>query len=176
MMIRIRTMRTLAVGFMLFAVACEHGPGHASGPMSPVDGGIYGLTGTSEGPPPVLINRVTDPADGSTRTDYLIGDRITFVYGSGRALRELTSSEVLARPGFPTESSSGTNEFSGVWSPVGDKAVVRWEIAMPGFPTTFVDTMELVDGQLRGHVPRLVCAQCTPGTRLDLIYVRGAGR
>ena len=163
-------MRCLPIALLVAAIAC----GNDSTDPRPVDGGAYDLTSTSDGPPPVMINRLTDPANGNTRTDSLIADRITFVRGTGQVLRDLTSSQTLGTPGSPAQTFSGTIRNYGDWLQSRDKVVISWHLGYPGMQSTVVDTLRLVHGELHGRIVRQVCADCAPGTPLDLVYVRGA--
>jgi hypothetical protein len=165
-------MRRVAIGLMLFTLGCVHDASHESGPLSPVDGGIYGLVSTSDGGLPVVLDRSVEPTDGSTLTQYLIAERITFVYGSGRVLRDITSSQVSTSPDGPPETHTGTLEQSGIWSQVGDKVIITTAVGFPGSEVLTLDTLSLVNGELHGHMLRPSCAGC--GSTLEVVFVRGA--
>ena len=161
-------VRHLSAGLILLAVAC----GHDGGPV-PIDGGSYVLTSSSEGPPPVVVYRLIDAADGSTRTNYVIADKVTFVRGTGHVVRDITSSQVVETPGSPAQTMSASGQDNGDWSQSGDRVVISWHYWYGGQQSTIVDTLQAVNGQLKGHWLRSQCSGCGSSV-LDVTYVRDA--
>lgn len=163
-------MRRLSICVVLSIIACGH---DGVSPLSRVDGGTFDLTSSSEGPPPVVVNRFTDAANGSVHTDYMISERISFPSGSGRARSDFTSSQVVVTPGMPVQTFTGTGQSNGTWSQDGNKVVISWQYYNGGTQATIVDTLELRNGNLVNHWPRQGCGECSPQA-VDVTYVRGA--
>lgn len=163
-------MRRFLPVLIVLAVAC----GGNDGPV-PIDGGSYVLTNSSEGSPPVLVHKVTDPNDGSTTTDYVIAERITFEPGMSRAVRDFTASHIRAVPGTRPDTFSGTGQHHGNWMQSGNTVLINWDYEFGQYPSAVVDTLHLVNGELREHWSRQGCAECG-GQGVDVTYVRDRTR
>ena len=163
-------MRCFLPILIVVAIAC----GRDDGPV-PIDGGSYVLTSSSEGPPPVLVHKVTDPNDGSTVTDYTVAQRITFERGTARAVRDFTSNHITTIPGTRPDTFSGTGQTHGSWVQSGNTITIGWEYDFGQWPSTVVDTLQLVNGQLHAHWSRQGCAECG-AQGVDVTYVRDRKR